>query len=106
MKEVYSKISQITKQTSGLVLADFAWGDINRLNSFYRATRQNNRLLAVAMKQAHLTDNLSKDPNLRVPDLAKKEALISRKAKKRYFGWEQEALKRGRVVDSSEIAKM
>jgi len=106
MKEVYSKISQIIKQTSGLFLADFAWGDIDRLNSFYRAARQNNRLLAVTMKQAHLIDNLSKDPNLRVPDLAKKDTLIFRKAKKRYFGWEQEVLKRGRVVDSSQIAKM
>ena len=104
--EVERKISQIVKQTSGLVLADFARADVDRLNSFYRAAKKNEMYLAITLKQAYLLDKLSRDQNLEIPNLRDKNILIFQKAKKRYYDWEQEVLKIGKVVDSDDVAKM
>ena len=39
--EVKNKLNRIVGQTSGLVLADFAYADVDRLNSFYRTAKKN-----------------------------------------------------------------
>ena len=104
--EVEEKVSRIVEQTSGLVLADFARADVDRLRSFYQAAKKNGRYLAITLKQAYLLNKLSADPHLDVPDLRDQNVLVFQKAKKRYFAWEQEVLKLGRVVDSPEVAEM
>jgi len=103
--EVMKKLTQIVKQTSGLVLADFASADIDRLRSFYQAAKQNKRCLAITLKQAYLLSKLSKDSRLRIPDLNDENVLVFRKMKKRYYAWEQEVLALGNVVDSSKITE-
>lgn len=108
--EVKEKIRQIVGQTSGLVLADFARTDIDRFKSFYQVAKQdkekNKRFLAITLKQAYLLSKLSTDPHLDVPNLRDKNLLIFQKEKKRYYAWEREVLKLGKVVDSSEVAEM
>jgi len=42
-------LNRIVGQTSGLVLADFAYADVDRLNSFYRTAKKNGRCLAVSL---------------------------------------------------------
>ncbi len=105
-QEVLEKINDLVKQTSGLVLADFARGDVDRLRSFYTAAKRNGRSLAVTLKQAYLMKKLSEDPHLRIPKLTDENILIFRKSKKRYAKWEEEALESGNVVDSSSVADM
>jgi len=104
--EVVEKVSRIVRQASGLVLADFARVDIDRLRSFYQAAKRNGRHLAITLRQAYLLNRLSRDPHLEVPNLKDKNMLIFQKAKKRYYGWEQEVSKIGNLVDSSEVAQM
>ncbi len=104
--EVRRKIGQIVERTSGLVLADFARADIDRFRSFYRVAKQNGRYLAITLRQAYLLSKLSMDPHLTVPRLRDKNLLIFQKAKKRYYTWEREVLKSGKVADSSEVAGM
>jgi len=104
--EVVEKVSRIVRQASGLVLADFARVDIDRLNSFYQAAKRNGRHLAITLRQAYLLNRLSRDPHLEVPNLKDKNMLIFQKAKKRYYGWEREVSKIGNVVNSSEVAQM
>jgi ribonuclease J len=104
--EVRKKICKIVRQTSGLVLANFSCADIDRLRSFYSAAEENNRYLVITLKQAYLLERLSVDVHLEAPRLDDERLLIFQKAKKRYFGWEKEAMSLGRTIDSSEISEI
>jgi len=103
--EIERKISRIVSQTSGLVLANFSWADIDRLRSFYNAAVKNGRYLVLTMKQAYLLDKLKEDIHLKVPKLDDERLLIFKKSKRRLFSWEREVLELGEVIDSEEISK-
>jgi ribonuclease J len=104
--EVEKKLTRIIEQTSGLVLADFARADIDRLRSFFHAAKKNRRQLAITLRQAYVLSRLCKDPHLGIPNLNDKNILVFQKAKKHYYKWEQEILDFEDVVDSSEIGEM
>jgi ribonuclease J len=105
-KEVEEKIGILVEDTPGLVLADFAGADVDRLNSFNRACGKCGRKLAVTMRQAQLMRRLKGDSRLDVPDLHDEGILVFQKAKKRYYNWEREIMKMGNIVDASQIASM
>ena len=46
-REVEEKLNDIVSRSDGIVLANFASTDIDRLNSFYRIAKKNRRCLAV-----------------------------------------------------------
>ncbi len=105
--EVENKLNQIVGQASGIVLADFAYTDVDRLNSFFRITKENGRCLAVSLKQAYLMEALRIDRGLRLPSLSDESILIFRKSKKRYDKWEEQILKQyqEKIVDVFEVSK-
>jgi ribonuclease J len=105
--EVESKLNIIVGQTSGLVLADFAYADVDRLNSFYRTAKKNGRCLAVSLKQAYMLNVLREDKHLRVPDLDDESILIFRKSKKRFRKWEKQIMEQysDKIADVFEISK-
>lgn len=104
--EVKNKISQIVQQTPGLVLADFALSDVDRFRSFYQAAKENEKYLAITLKQAYLLNKLKLDENLDVPKLSDENVLIFQKTKKRYYNWEREVLKLGEVVNSNVVSEI
>ena len=87
-REVEGKLQSIVSHAEGVVLAEFAYSDVDRLNSFYHIAKKNNRCLAVSLKQAYLLNALRKDPRLTVPDLNEDGILVFRKSKKRFDKWE------------------
>jgi ribonuclease J len=103
--EVMEKLDSIIRRTSGLVMANFACADIDRLRSFYESARRNGRRLVITPRQAYLLHKLSGDPHLRLPRIDDHGLLVFRKEKKRYFSWEKEAMSLGRTVDSHEVAE-
>jgi len=106
--EVKNKLDDIVGQASGLVLADFAYADVDRLNSFYRTAKKNGRCLAVSLKQAYMLNALREDKHLRVPDLEDDEnILIFRKSKKKYRKWEKQIIEEysDKIADVFEISK-
>jgi ribonuclease J len=106
-REVEAKLSNIVSQTEGLVLAEFAYTDVDRLNSFYRTALKNNRCLAVSLRQAYLIEALSRDRRLRVPRLSDEGILIFRKSKGRLYSWERQILERypDKIVDAEQVSK-
>jgi len=104
--EVGEKICKVVQDTSGIVLADFAGADIDRLRSFHDMSRKCGRSLAITMRQAYLLSKLKGDSHLRVPDLTDDCMLVFRKEKKRYYHWEKEVMDRENVVNSAKIAAM
>ncbi len=107
--EVEAKLDKITKQVDGIVLAEFGYSDIDRLNTFYQIAKKHQRCLAVSLKQAYLLDALRNDVHLKVPALDDDGLLIFRKSKKRYDKWEQGLLERfdgqNKVLDVFEVSK-
>jgi len=106
-EEVNNKLNDIVKQASGLVLADFAYTDIDRLNSFYRTAKKNGRCLAVSLKQAYMLNALREDKHLKIPNLNGESILIFRKSKKTYRKWEKQIMEQyqDKIVDVFEVSK-
>ncbi|MEM4733412.1 MAG: MBL fold metallo-hydrolase [Candidatus Bathyarchaeia archaeon] len=106
-KEVEAKLNQVVSQTEGLVLAEFAYTDVDRLNSFYKTALRNNRCLAVSLRQAYLIEALASDRKLRIPRLSDEGMMIFRKSKERMYAWERQILERypEKVVDVEQVSK-
>ena len=107
--EVKGKLDSIVAQADGIVLAEFAYSDVDRLNSFYHIAKKNHRCLGVSLKQAHLLDALKKDKGLQVPNLDDEAILIFRKSKKRFDKWENQLIERyegqNKIFDVFGISK-
>jgi len=105
--EVENKLDSIVRGADGIVLADFAYTDVDRFNSFFRIAKKNGRCLAVSLRQAYLLNALRKDKGLRIPDLSDESILIFRKSKRRYDKWESQISDQysGKVVDVFEVSK-
>ncbi len=106
-KEVEAKLNHIVSQAEGLVLAEFAYTDADRLNSFYRAALKNNRCLAVSLRQAYLMEALSIDKRLCIPRLSDEGILIFRKSKERMHTWEKQIMELypDKIVDAEQVSK-
>ena len=107
--EVEGKLNSIVAGTDGIVLAEFASSDVDRLNSFFHIARKNQRCLAVSLKQAYLLDALRKDKGLTVPALDDEGILIFRKSKKRFDKWEKQLMEQyegqNKIFDVFEVSK-
>jgi ribonuclease J len=107
--EVESKLDSIVAAADGIVLAEFSYSDVDRLNSFYHIAKRNQRCLAVSLKQAHLLEALRRDRGLSVPALDDEGILIFRKSKKRFDKWESQLIeqysKRGKIFDVFDVSK-
>ena len=107
--EVEGKLHSIVSEAEGIVLAEFAFSDVDRLNSFFHIAKKNNRCLAVSLKQAHLLEALRKDKGLTVPDLQDDSIMIFRKSKKHFDKWERELMARysgkNKVFDVFDVSK-
>ncbi|MBC7130284.1 MBL fold metallo-hydrolase, partial [Candidatus Bathyarchaeota archaeon] len=111
--EVMSKLNEIVRQADGIVLAEFAYTDVDRLNSFYRTAVANNRKLVVSLRQAYLMEALRRDKGLVIPRLEDENILVFRKSKKADGSrkvvrkWERRILEAysGKIIDSEGVSK-
>jgi len=112
--EVGEKLNKIVSQAEGLVLAEFAYTDVDRLNSFYHAAKNNGRCLVVPPRQACLMEALRSDRGLRIPSLDDDDEniMIFRRSKTEngktpLRKWERQLLEKypGKVLDCEAISK-
>lgn len=106
-KEVENKLGSIVKDTQGVVLAEFAYADVDRLNSFYRTAKKNDRCLALPLKQACLLKSLRNDKGLKVPDLDDSSIVIFQKSKASSYKWEKQIVQEypDKVKTASDISR-
>ena len=106
-QEVLAKSEHVVEKTRGLVLASFSTADIDRLRTFHEIAKQNDRILAVSMKQAYLLRALSRDKHLDVPDIINDPNIaVYERTKKTYYNWEKEILSKTQVKTSKDIREM
>jgi ribonuclease J len=105
--EVESKLNGIVNEADGIVLAEFAYADVDRLNSFFRVAKKNGRCLAVSLKQAYLLNALRADKHLDVPDLNDESVVIFRKSKSTNYRWEKQILEQysSKVKTAFDVSK-
>jgi ribonuclease J len=107
--EVESKLDSVVAAADGIVLAEFAYADVDRLNSFFHIAKKNRRCLAISLKQAYMLEALRKDKSLTVPALDDDGILIFRKSKKRFDKWENEIIERydkqNKIFDVQKVSK-
>jgi ribonuclease J len=105
--EVKTKLNHLLSNTKKLALANFSNVDVDRIRTFYEVARQNDRVLAISLKQAYLLDRLAVDPKLGLPKIlqADDSVAVFRRGKKRYYNWEDDIMSKARTVDSEELRK-
>jgi len=107
--EVESKLNSIVAGADGIMLAEFASSDVDRLNSFFHIAKKNKRCLAVSLKQAYLLEALRKDKGLTVPAFDDEGMMIFRKSKKRFDKWEKQLIEQyegeNKIFDVFEVSK-
>jgi ribonuclease J len=105
--EVEGRLGSIVGQASGIVFADFASSDVDRLNSFYRIAKKSGRCLAVSLRQAYLLEALRRDRGLSVPDLCDESVVVFRKSKKTVDKWESRIMEkyRDKVKSAFDVSK-
>lgn len=92
--EVESKLDAIVSKAEGIVLAEFAYADVDRFNSFYRVAKKNKRCLAISLRQAYLLECLREDKGLRLPSLSDENILLFRKSKTTNYKWEKQLIEK------------
>ena len=103
-QEVLEKSRHVVGKTKGLVLASFSTADIDRLRTFHEIAKENDRILAVSMKQAYLLRSLSSDRHLQVPDVRKDPHIaVYQRTKKTYYHWEKDILSETNVKTSKDL---
>jgi ribonuclease J len=105
--EVEAKLNSIVEQAGGIVLAEFAYADVDRLNSFFRIAKKDDRCLAVSLKQAYLLNALRADEGLDVPDLSEEGVLIFRRSKATNYRWENQIMEQfpDKVKNAFDVSK-
>ena len=105
--EVAAKLNYLVANTDNLALANFSNVDVDRIRTFFEVARQNDRVLTISLKQAYLLNQLASDPKLNLPNSLRGGGGVAvfRRAKKRYYDWEEEVMGKARTIDSEELRK-
>ncbi len=105
--EVKSKLNQLVSSTKSLALANFSNVDVDRIRTFFDVVKENDRVLAISLKQAYLLNQLSSDRELNLPNPLERDDNIAvfRRAKKRYYDWEETVMEKARTIDSEELRR-
>ena len=109
---VFKESRRIVSTTNRLVLPDFNFKDVDRLRTFLKVGKENDRKLVVKMNDVYFLKYLSKDPQLNVPTVDDEDIIIYLPKKgsglyqdSDYKGREKEFAGRHNTWNAQEIAK-
>jgi len=73
---VYRESGNIISNTDRLIFVDINFKDVDRLRTFYKIAKDNNRKFVVKINNAYFLKYLSQDPKLDVPDIDDEDIII------------------------------
>jgi len=73
---VYKESGKIVSETDRLVFADFNFKDVDRLRTFYKIAKENDRKFVVKLNDAYFLKYLSQDKHLDVPNIDDEDIII------------------------------
>ena len=103
--EVKSKLGSIVEHTKSIVLANFSNVDVDRIRTFYQVAKENDRILAISLKQAFILNALSSDKALALPKVldSDEHIVVFKRSKKRYYDWEQSVISHATTINGQEL---
>jgi ribonuclease J len=109
---VFKESKKIASTTNRLVLADFNFKDVDRLRTFLKVAKDNDRKFVVKMNDAYFLKYLSKDPKLNIPSIDDEDIIIYIPKKGRglyqasdYKGKDKEFVGRRNTWNAQEIGR-
>jgi len=108
-RAVLEDASKMVMGTRSLVFSTFRGNDVDRIKTFYEASRLSGRRLVVSMKVALLLEKLKGDKKIRVPRVGKDVDVYLRRKKtgkfddSDYYAWERPFLDVG--VSAADVRK-
>lgn len=103
--ELVEKLWRLASKVKGLILADFASTDVDRLKSFLQTASKTRRRLALDFKHAYMVERLSADRRLKLPSLKDGRLTIYQRVKKRYSPWERRLMESYETVTAEDVAR-
>jgi len=73
---VYKESGKIVSEADNLVFADFNFKDVDRLGTFFKIAKENDRKFVVKINDAYFLKHLSQDKHLDVPDIDDENIII------------------------------
>jgi ribonuclease J len=73
---VFNQSRKIVSTTNRLILADFNFKDVDRLRTFLKIGKENDRKLVVKLSDAYFLKYLSRDPKLNIPNFDHEDIII------------------------------
>src|SRR3990172_10928160 len=73
---VYQESSKIVSSTDRLVFADFNFKDVDRMQTFFKIAKENDRKFVVKLNDAYFLKYLSQDAHLDVPNIDDENIVI------------------------------
>jgi ribonuclease J len=73
---VYKETNKIVSETDRLVFADFNFKDVDRMRTFYKVAKENDRKFVVKLNDAYFLKYLSQDKHLDVPNIDDEDIII------------------------------
>lgn len=106
--DVLKAVTGYIKNTKQLALCCFPPRDIDRMNSFYKAAKANNRTLAISTKQMYLLELLKENTKLKIPPLKDLKVYVCRAGwgcyeDRDYLTWERKYLNTQNTITCKEI---
>jgi len=75
-QKVYDDCKKIILDNNRIVFADFNFKDVDRLRTFYKIAKENDRKFVIKLSDAYFLKYLSKDPKLKVPSVKDSNIVI------------------------------
>jgi len=75
-KLVYEQSSKTVSESDNLVFADFNFKDVDRMQTFFKIAKENDRKFVVKINDAYFLKYLSQDKHLDVPDIDDEDIII------------------------------
>jgi len=102
--EVENKMDKLIGETRGLAVVSFSPRNIDRLKSVYKVAKNNDRKLAISMKQAFLIQGLRDDPHMDIFDIKDEDIIVFGEEKSRMKKWKKRVLREVELWKGEDIS--
>jgi ribonuclease J len=103
--EVKMKVGKVVNTSQNLVLATFRNTDVDRTRTLLEVAKENNRKLAISVRQAYILNKLNAEKAFDLPAVNSSDLQIFRREKKQHYKWEQKILDFPNVIDAHEVRR-
>ena len=104
-QKVYNDCNTQVKDNNGLVIADFNFKDMDRMRTFYDIAKDKERKFVVYINNVAYLKQLSKDPQLGIPDFSDEHIAIFKPLKSSWSKSQKELFDEPNLITADDVIK-